>query len=26
VIEKYIEGQGRVDDVKQLRLFELWNE
>jgi len=23
VIEKYIEGQGRVDDVKQLRLFEL---
>ena len=23
VIEKYIEGQGRVDDVKQLKLFEL---
>ena len=23
VIEKYIEGQGRADDVKQLRLFEI---
>ena len=23
VIEKYIEGQGRAEDIKQLRLFEL---
>jgi putative transposase len=23
VIEKYIEGQGRADDIKQLRLFEI---
>ena len=23
VIEKYIEGQGRADDIRQLRLFEL---
>jgi putative transposase len=23
VIEKYIEGQGRTDDIRQLRLFEL---
>jgi putative transposase len=23
VIEKYIEGQGRANDIKQLRLFEI---
>jgi len=23
IIEKYIEGQGRADDIKQLRLFEI---
>ena len=23
VIEKYIEGQGRAEDIKQLKLFEL---